>query len=69
MKAILEFNLPEDSTEYKRANDATSLWCAVIEFDSILRNRAKYGDNKATADEVRKILHQCLIDEGVDLHD
>jgi len=69
MKAILEFSLPEDRDEYHWASNASKLHSAIICFDNILRSRSKYGDDKASASELRSTLCDCLREEGITLYD
>jgi hypothetical protein len=69
MKATLEFSLPEERAEYHWASNAGKLHSAIIEFDGILRNRCKYGDDNARASELRSILYDCLQEEGITLYD
>jgi hypothetical protein len=38
MKAILEFNLPEDKGEFDFANNAVNYYSALFEFDQWLRS-------------------------------
>lgn len=44
MKAILEFNLPEDSSEFSRATKALDYYCCLVEFDRMLHSAIKYED-------------------------
>ena len=43
MKAILEFNLPEDRADYDLAANAGKLALALHDISTELRSRAKYG--------------------------
>jgi hypothetical protein len=43
MKAILEFNLPEDQEEYDRCNAATDMALFIFEFENYLREMWKHG--------------------------
>ena len=42
MKAILEFNLPEDKEEHRLAINAGALSAIVYEADNLIRNYLKY---------------------------
>ena len=42
MKAILEFNLPDDQLEYDQANAASKLCKFVNDFQEYLRSETKY---------------------------
>ena len=44
MKAILEFNLPEEDEEFKQAANAGNMHCAIFEFSQYLRKKLKYED-------------------------
>jgi hypothetical protein len=45
MKAILEFDLPNDKEEFTMASTSGDLWQAVHSFDQWLRSQIKYNDN------------------------
>ena len=51
MRAILEFNLPEDREEYERANAATKLYSYIFDFDNYLRGQAK-SDNPVDLEKI-----------------
>lgn len=51
MKAILEFNLPEDNSEHLHAVNAGAAWSALYEIDTRLRNILKYGLDKDSSYE------------------
>jgi hypothetical protein len=42
MKAILEFNLPEDQNEYQMANDASNMFIALWDMSQWLRKQTKH---------------------------
>lgn len=44
MKAILEFSLPEETDEFKRAVRTSDVFCAVSEFGEYLRGQERHGD-------------------------
>ncbi len=44
MKAILEFNLPEDKDEFELAQKAVNYSIVIHEMDNYLRARLKYED-------------------------
>ena len=50
MKAILEFNLPEDKQEFNLATKASDWWYVCWQMDQYLRKRLKY-DNGITEDK------------------
>lgn len=43
MKAILEFDLPEDDEDYEIVTNAFKIKRVVDDFDQFLRNKIKYG--------------------------
>jgi len=56
MKAILEFELPEDSVDFELSSKGTELFYAVWELiNNDLRSKAKYSEDKNfTCDEADK---------------
>ena len=43
MKAILEFNLPEDQEEYEVANNASKMYLALWDIKQLFRSTLKYN--------------------------
>ena len=43
MKAILEFDLPDDREEYERANAATKLCGFIWDYENYLRGEVKHN--------------------------
>ena len=71
MKAILQFELPEEVNEHKRAVQAPDVLSVVYDLDRWLRNEIKYGQRP---EEEERALQRCrdklwdLIDDNnVDL--
>ena len=61
MKATLEFELPEERTEYLQAVHAIDMIIAITNADNKLRGYVKYGDGtiqeaERVIDETRDIL-------------
>jgi hypothetical protein len=50
MKAILEFNLPEDKQDFNLATKASDWWYVCWRMDQYLRKRVKY-DESITEDQ------------------
>jgi len=46
MKAILEFNLPEDEDDFKLASHGADFYFAIVDFDDYLREELKYHSAK-----------------------
>ena len=43
MKAILEFELPDDQEQYQMANDASKMYLALWDIKQLLRSKLKYN--------------------------
>ena len=71
MKAILEFNLPEEEDEHQLAINARKYYTVLWDIDQQLRNKIKYSiapDNAIAAyEETRDLLWELLNDKGLDL--
>ncbi len=73
MKAILEFNLPEDNQDFNMAVNAMKFWSVLYELDQNLRAKTKYAPDDLPQDkydayqEVRELLHQLMNEENVNL--
>jgi len=73
MKAILEFNLPEDRTDYQMANDAPNMFYTLWEMKKWLRGRVKYAPDEMSEEvydafeECRHKLNELLIEYNLDL--
>ena len=64
MRAILEFNLPEDKEDFDFANNGINYYSALCEFDNWLRSEYKYKGNEAMF-EVRKKLNEFINENNV----
>jgi hypothetical protein len=64
MKAILEFNLPEDKEDFDFANNGINYYSALCEFDNWLRSEYKYNGNEPMF-EVRKKLNEFINENNV----
>lgn len=73
MKAILEFNLPEENYQHKAALQAADMKLIIYTLDNMLRGYLKYGHDFKTANEaietVRKNLHEDLESYNISLYD
>ena len=45
MKAIIEFELPEDQEEYEKANNANKMYMALWDIKQLLRSKLKYNSD------------------------
>jgi hypothetical protein len=73
MKAILEFNLPEESEAYELAMNGHQYLFALQELDNYLRSELKYNDTlndepRRVLEAIRAKLHEELHERGVTLH-
>jgi len=64
MKAILEFNLPEESEEHIRAVHCYDAWNALSAIRFMVRNHTKYG-NPANSEEVMASIQSIVSDVEV----
>ena len=76
MKAILEYNLPEDQIEFEFATNGSKWWKVCWDMDQWLRAQYKYmPDEKYSEDkseayyEAREKLFQLMSEAGVNLDD
>lgn len=71
MKAILEFDLPEDNIEFNMAVKASDIHAALWDFKQKLRSHIKYEEHPKEVyemlDKVREELNQSLMDYNVNL--
>ena len=72
MKAILEFNLPEDNQEFKLATKAQNWWSVCWEMDQWLRAQYKYmpdseysEDKYNTFEKCRDHLREIMVENGL----
>ena len=66
MKAILEFNLPDEKPEFNRANKAGAYYCALWDFSMFLREKLKYAElsesDRAFYEFIREEFNNCTGD-------
>ena len=69
MKAILEFNLPEEEQQFNAANKGMDWALIAWDIDQLLRNKLKYGkllpNTRAELEEIRDTLNNMLVDKGL----
>jgi hypothetical protein len=74
MKAILEFNIPEEQEEFEIASNAWKLKSIIVELDNRLRNVLKHEQDSHTVDElnsskkIRDYLHESLTENNINLY-
>jgi hypothetical protein len=67
MKAILEFNMPEDDTIFKYAANSLELVNAIHSFDQELRRLYKYEDKETIDISLCRDLLREKIHENIEL--
>jgi len=71
MKAILEFNLPEDKSEFEDACKGSEYKLVLSEFDQELRAALRYDTfpewETGTVDSIRERLWQLINDRNLNL--
>ena len=61
MKAILEFNLPEDKEDFDFATNGFNYYSALIEMDQWLRSEYKYNNKEemfAVSEKLNEIINE-----------
>lgn len=73
MKAILEFNLPDDQQDFDLAANAMKFWDVLYELDQELRSKTKYAPDDLPQDkydayqEVRDLLYELMSNNRISL--
>lgn len=73
MKAILEFNLPDDQQDFDLANSAQKFWNVLYHLDQELRAKTKYAPDDLPQEkydayqEVRDLLHDLMNENRIGL--
>jgi hypothetical protein len=69
MKATLEFNLPEDQTEFEIATNANKYYSALFNFQQYLRNKLKHEkltpEQESVVEAIQSDFLEMLYDEEV----
>jgi hypothetical protein len=71
MKAILEFNLPEENTEYELVNNASKMYSVLWEMDQWLRSNTKHAPDSMSEDtynaylKCREQLQELMYEENI----
>jgi hypothetical protein len=72
MKAILEFDLPDDKIEYELANNAAKMYSVLWDLDQWLRAQYKYmpdaeysEDKYNTYEKCRETLRELMNNENI----
>jgi len=73
MKATLEFNLPEEKSQFNFANNGADWWHVCWQMDVWLRSNIKYASDSMPEDEYkayercREELRRIIEDKGLNL--
>ena len=54
MKAILEFNLPEDQEEYDMINNASKMYLSLWDIKQMLRSKLKYNPDGLNTEQLEQ---------------
>ena len=71
MKAILEFNLPDDQVEFDLACNSMKFWSVLWELDQDLRAKTKYAPDDLPQDkydayqEIRDKLRELMSEDNI----
>ena len=71
MKAILEFNLPDDQQDFELATKGMKFWSILWELDQSLRAKTKYAPDSLPQDkydayqEVRNELRELMLNNDI----
>jgi len=74
MKAILEFDLPDEQEEFDVANNAWKFKSVLSELDSKLRSILKYEQDSHTIEEldfcqkIRDFMHDEIRERNIDIY-
>ena len=74
MKAILEFNLPEDKVDFDLATKAYSWWNVCWQMEQYFRKEIKYNDSLSeeqllVLEELQMEFYGFMNENNVDLHE
>ena len=71
MKAILEFNLPDDNQEFELATKGLKFWSVLWELDQSLRAKTKYASDDLPQEkydayqEIRDELRELMLNSDI----
>jgi hypothetical protein len=71
MKAVLEFNLPEDQQDFELATKGMKFWSILWDLDQSLRAKTKYAPDSLPQDkydayqEIRDELRELMSDNNI----
>ena len=64
MKAVLEFDLPEDRVDFRNASDANIAFTLIRDIREVIRDLRKYGKGteQSTLDAIWNMIHEDFQD-------
>lgn len=69
----LEFNCPEEESEFSLANDGVKFYCCLLDIQQKIRKKLKHGDlnikEEKIYNELEEFFYETLEDRGVNLDD
>jgi hypothetical protein len=73
MKALLQFNLPEEKSDHLDALNGSSFKYILQDFDNLLRQKLKHGDHpdevSLVLQELREYLNGAVNERGMSIWD
>jgi len=54
MKAIIEFELPEDQDQYEIANNASKMYLALWDIKQLFRSKLKYNSDGLNSEQLEQ---------------
>ena len=73
MKAVLEFNLPEEQKQFEIANQSADMYAVICHLEERLRSYRKHGNDFENVNEALDAIHTVLYDElnarRINIHD
>jgi hypothetical protein len=54
MKAIIEFEFPDDQEQYQMANDASKMYLALWDIKQLLRSKLKYNPDGLNSEQLEQ---------------
>lgn len=66
MRAVLEFNLPEEQSEFDMANNAGHYFSTLWDLLQLLRDKAKYGESQfVDINELREEIYRDIVRDEI----
>jgi predicted DNA-binding WGR domain protein len=68
VKAVLEFNLPEDKDDFELAHQSARFWSALWEFKELVRSWNKHGHGAKSVAELLDVVTRAWEEATEDIH-